>query len=313
MRVRPARAPRLALLRKLTLEKATGAGRPRHLSAASGLARIGNQIYVIGDDEHHLAMFAGHDHQRRGTLVRLRCGELPPEKEERKRRKPDFESLVVLPPFGGYAHGALFAMGSGSKPNRRAAVLLELTADGSIAGQPRPIALTNWFTRFEREFAEVNLEGAFIAGKYLCLLQRGHRGNPRNARVRIALAPVLDALARRSALPAPMIEDVVDFALGAFDDAPLCFTDGAALRGGGFVFTAVAEATDDSYADGACLGAAIGIIDQDDRLRALWQLEPALKIEGIDARVRGASLVLTVVTDADRPSVAAQLLSVTLR
>ena len=66
---------------------------------------------------------------------------------------------------------------------------------------------------------------------------------------------------------------------------PLCFTDGATLPAGGFVFTAVAEATEDSYADGECVGAAIGIIDAKDRLRALWQLEPALKVEGIEARV----------------------------
>ena len=155
------------------------------------------------------------------------------------------------------------------------------------------------------EFGEVNLEGAFIDGAHIALLQRGNKSSPRNARVRIELAPVLESLAKRRALPAPKLADVTDFSLGWVDDAPMCFTDGAALPHGGFVFTAVAEATDDSYADGGCLGAAIGIIDANDRLRALWQLEPALKVEGIDARVTSKGLQLTVVTDADRASVPA--------
>lgn len=305
--------PRLLRLRELRLACAAGAGRPRHLSAASGLVRAGDFLYVIADDEHHLGVFSNGDHRRAGGLLRLRRGTLPVGKSARKRRKPDFEALVALPPFGGYPNGALFALGSGSKPNRRSAVLLALNADGSAHGPPRAISLQSWFTRLRREFGEVNLEGAFVEGEHLTLLQRGNKGSPRNARVRMALAPVLDAIAKRRALPAPRLTDVADFKLGVFDDAPLCFTDGAALPSGGFVFTAVAEATDDSYADGECVGAAIGIVDADDRLRALWQLEPALKVEGIDARVSSNGLELTVVTDADRASVPAQLLTVTLR
>ena len=219
-----------------------------------------------------------------------------------------------MPPFGACPHGALFALGSGSKPNRRAGVLLALSADGSTRGPPRAIGLRNWFTRLQHEFDEVNLEGAFIDGAHIALPQRGNSNSPRNARVRIELAPVLNRLVKgRAALPAPKLVDVTDFPLGWIDDAPMCFTDGAALPHGGFVFTAVAEATDDSYADGGCLGAAIGIIDANDRLRALWQLAPPLKVEGIDARLTGNGLQLTVVTDADRASVPAQLLTVTLR
>ncbi len=270
-------------------------------------------MYVVADDEHHFGVFVANDHRLAGKLLRVRSGELPSEKEARKRRKPDFESLVVLPPFGACPDGALFAIGSASKPNRRSAVLLRLNADGSAHGPPRTISLQNWFRWLQREFGEVNLEGAFVQGESLTLLQRGNKGSPRNARVRMPLAPVLDALAKRRALPAPQLTDVADFELGAFDGAPLCFTDGAALPAGGFVFTAVAEATEDSYADGECVGAAIGIIDADDRLRALWQLAPALKVEGIEARVTSKGLELTVVTDADRASVPAQLLTVTLR
>ena len=306
-------APRLVKLRDLRLARAAGSGRPHHLSAASGLVRAGNYTYVVADDEHHLGVFSADDHRRAGRLLRLRRGTLPLDKAARKRHKPDFEALLALPPFGNYRHGALFALGSGSKPNRRGSVLLALNADGSARGPPRPIGLMNWFTRLQREFRKVNLEGAFIDSEHIGLLQRGNKGNSRNALIRIALAPVLDAIAGKRALPVPKLADVTDFGLGAVDGVPLCFTDGAALPAGGFVFTAVAEATEDSYADGECVGAAIGMIDRDDRLRALWQLEPKLKVEGIEARSTGRGLELTVVTDADRASVPAQLLTVRLR
>ena len=114
-------------------------------------------------------------------------------------------------------------------------------------------------------------------------------------------------------MPAPKLADMTDFPLGTFEGAPLSFTDGAALGGGAFAFTAVAEAADDSYADGACVAAAIGIIDGNDRMHSLWQLEPPLKVEGIDARLTDKALELMVVTDADDASVPAQLLTVTRR
>ncbi|MGZ9059095.1 MAG: DUF6910 family protein [Burkholderiaceae bacterium] len=187
-----------------------------------------------------------------------------------------------------------------------------MNADGSTAGAPRAISLNSWFVRLQREFAEVNLEGAFIDREYIALLQRGNKGNPRNALVRIRLAPVLDAIEKKRALSVPKLRRH-RLRIGYVRRTPLCFTDGAALPAGGFAFSAVAEATDDSYADGECVGAAIGIIGADDRLRALWQLEPALKVEGIEARLTAKGLELTVVTDADQSSVPAQLLTVTLR
>ncbi|MGZ8994077.1 MAG: DUF6929 family protein [Burkholderiaceae bacterium] len=84
----------LALQRELTVARSPGAGRPRHLSAASGLVRVNNYLYVIADDEHHLGIFCSDDHQRAGRLIRLRRGTLPSVKTAHKRRKPDFEALL---------------------------------------------------------------------------------------------------------------------------------------------------------------------------------------------------------------------------
>jgi len=69
---------------------------------------------VVADDELHLGVFHATD-AGPGHLMRLFPGRLPHPKAARKARKPDAEALTRLPPFAGCPHGALLAIGSGSK------------------------------------------------------------------------------------------------------------------------------------------------------------------------------------------------------
>ena len=48
----------LRKLRDLTVEEPSAEGRPPHLSAASGIVRRGDFVYVIGDDELFLGVFS---------------------------------------------------------------------------------------------------------------------------------------------------------------------------------------------------------------------------------------------------------------
>lgn len=303
--------PRIASLRTLDLARAPARGRRRHLAAASGLASAGSQLYVVADDEHHLAVFDAGG-RKPGELLRVRGGTLPSTKKARKHAKPDFESVVVLPPFATCPFGALFVLGSGSKPNRREAVLLPLDPRGAIGGRARPVDLSPWFAALGRQFRVVNIEGAFVEGPFLALLQRGNKTEANDARIRIALGATLDALARGRRLAAADIVSITPFELGRIDGVPLCFTDGAALPGGAFVFTAVAEDTDDGVADGACTGAALGIVGADDRLRALWRFPAGLKPEGVCVASAGPTLELLVCTDADDADLPALLLQVSI-
>ena len=104
-------------IRELHLTHGTSESRSPFISAASGLVKVNNLLYVVADDEHHLGVFSV-DHALPGELVRLFDGTLPDKFKKRKAQKPDLETLLLLPTFAGYAHGALLAMGSGSKPNR---------------------------------------------------------------------------------------------------------------------------------------------------------------------------------------------------
>ena len=93
---------------------------------------------------------------------------------------------------------------------------------------------------------------------------------------------------------------------------PLSFTDGASLPDGGMVFTAVAEDTEDTYNDGACLGAAIGVVARDGTLALSRALDECHKVEGVAARVDNNVIRLLLVTDADDPAIPASLFSATL-
>jgi hypothetical protein len=303
--------PRIAPLRSLDLARAPGRGRHRHLAAASGLVACGDRYYVVADDEHHLGVFDARG-RRPGDLLRVRGGELPSPRKERKRAKPDFESIVALPPFASCPFGALFVLGSGSRPNRREAVLMSLDPRGDVVGRARSIDLSRWYGALGRRFRVVNIEGAFVDGPFLTLLQRGNKADASDARIRIALAPTLDALARGRRPAAAHIVSIDPFVLGRIAGVPLCFTDGAALPGGAFVFTAVAEDTGDGVADGACTGSALGIVGADDRLRALWRFPEGLKAEGVCVRAYGPPLELLVCTDADDADRPAHLVGVTL-
>src|SRR5690606_13280244 len=114
-------------LGELRLDKPLQKDRPPFIAAASGLVRHGGYCSVIGDDEHHLGIFSAHD-LRPEQILRLLPSDLPTAPKKRKKLKPDFEVLTLLPAAEKYPHGALLVMGSGSKPNRNLGLLLALTA-----------------------------------------------------------------------------------------------------------------------------------------------------------------------------------------
>ncbi|HSC85529.1 MAG TPA: hypothetical protein VLC30_18100 [Pseudomonas sp.] len=277
-----------------------------HLSAASALVQVAGTLYVVADDQLHLGVFSAAG-EAPGHLLRLFDGELPTDKDERKARKPDLECLALLPPLPGFAHGALLALGSGSQDNRQRAVLLALDGAGQISGAPRLLDLAPLYRPLRERFGDLNIEGAFLLGDEFVLLQRGNQGQACNARLRYSWA-ALQAwlLGLQAQAPAAVIE-VIE--LGELAGVALGFTDGAALADGRWLFSAAAEDTADSYRDGACLGAVIGLVETDGQVRRLAELDGRWKVEGIALAADGR---LLLVTDADDPQRAASLLELQL-
>ncbi len=289
--------------RALTLESPSARGRPPFLSAASSLVVVQSRLYVVADDELHLGVFPVRG-RAPGRLVRLIKGKLPAGQKKRKRRKPDFEAQVLLPPFPDHPHGALLAIGSGSRPARRKGVLLPLDARGRVAGAPREIRLATLLSAMEVRLGELNIEGAVIAGNRLILLQRGNKGGAHNALVSMHLPKFLRAIA--AAAPVDIPFRIQRIALGSIEGVPWGFTDAAALPDGSLVFTAVAEDTEDAYHDGPCLGAAIGILS-DGKVKRFELLTPLIKPEGVAIHVQDGRLKVLLVTDADDAAIPAGL------
>jgi hypothetical protein len=298
-------------VRKLTLDPSTHPRSRRFLTAASGLVRLGRRHYVIADDEQHLGVF---DPASPGPvqLVRLFDGDLPESAKKRKRKKADLESLVHLPPMPDCPGGALFTLGSGSRPNRRRGALLGLDAVGALLGQVELIDLAPLYESLGRRFDGVNIEGALIVGDDLMLLQRGHKGGP-NATVRYAW-PAFEPWLLGDADDPPEPRAVREYDLGGVDGVPYGFTDCAALpEGGGWLFSAVAEDTDNAYDDGGCRGAAIGVVNAEGGVQAVLLLAPQRKVEGIETRMLQGKVVIGMVTDADNPDEAAEYGTTTLK
>ena len=289
-------------LRPLTLNPSDHPRGLPHLAAASGLVCAHGRAYVMGDDEHHLAVFCNRSSP--GQLHRVRSGALPADAAQRKRVKPDFESLLLLP-ARGRRPSALLALGSGSKRRRDGAVLMPLRSDGDPEDRVIPLDLEPLYAVLRQHLGAINIEGSFISGAHWLLLNRGVGGQP-SASVSYPLGTLHALIDGRSAGLEPLA--VQTHELGFIDGVQLAFTDGAALPGGGFLFSAVAEATPNSVDDGACVGSVIGHIDGNGALVALRRLARAVKVEGLALQPQGGQTHLALVTDADDPACPAELL-----
>jgi hypothetical protein len=275
------------------------------LSAASGLVRVADSFYVVADDELHLARFPV-DGNAAGEMLRMLPGELPFEPQARKRAKPDFEALTRLPGFGRCAHGALFALGSGSTAQRHRGILLPLVTGAPAMDALRVVDLSAIHAAIEREVGAVNIEGAAVASDRLVLFQRGNKGAGVNATVAFDLDTVCASLERGDSIEAD-IDAVRRYDLGGIGDVPFSFSDATALDDGSILFAAIAENTIDSYADGAFAGAALGIIEPRGDVRRIVRIDKPAKVEGLHAEVRGNIAQVWLVTDADDASIPAVL------
>jgi hypothetical protein len=297
--------------RELLLDAPSSLGRDAHLSAASGLVRGHDRLYVVADDELHLGNFplAG---DAPGQLIRLFEGELPNKYKKRKSEKPDLETLALLPMFSGFKHGALLALGSGSKPTRERGVLLGLDDTGVLNKEVRLVDLNRFYGSLRLEIDVLNIEGAVVQRDCLLLLQRGNKGSA-NALIECDLASFLHDLATDypPRLHQKPTINVID--LGDVNGVPLCFSDGAALPNGDLIFSAVAENTDNPIDDGACAGSAIGILNSQGALKRIERLAEPHKIEGISADVQADGIHVLLVTDGDDASQPAWLLSTLLK
>lgn len=299
----------LRVVRELLLDKSYAQA---HLSAASGMWIANGTLYVVADDALELGVFAMHSKLPGHTLTII-PGTLPSDAKLRKAAKPDFESLTFIPASEHYPSGALLAFGSGSTVQRKRGMIWPFNAQHELVDKPQIFDLKALYEPLEQVFADLNIEGVLIQSDCLKLWQRANNQHRDNAVIEYDAA-LLYALIL--AKPQDNLnlqpQHIERYDLGEVAGVPLTFTDSFALPDGACLFSAAAENTDNSYADGECVGAAIGLIDQQRQLRWIRSVSPTYKIEGISAQQQGSQLQVWLVSDADNPNVPANLLETTI-
>lgn len=310
------------LVRTLTLDPGIHPRGQPHLSAASGLVQVNGHLYLVADDEQHLATLS-LNRQEPLRLLSMLPGPLPQDAMLRKARKADLETLAWLPPLPHYPYGALLTLGSGSTPQRERGVLLALDAQGRVATldgpipdgrAPRIIDLSRLYAPLRARFSDLNIEGCFVAGGDLHLLQRGNQSDPRSVCIHLDWMQMQAWLlnGQGDAPQAHSLQTIDMGSAGVVDGVQLSVTDATAMPDGRWAFSAVAENTHSSYLDGPCIASAIGIMGADGRLEHLHRLQGAAKVEGICTPSGGKPGVVMLVTDTDNPAQASQLLTVQL-
>ena len=293
----------------LRLKEPSGASQTTRVEAASGLAILGTTVYVVADDEVYIAIFRDMGRSD-GDTTRLLEARLSEDPDERKKEKPDLESLTPLAPFGSFEHGGLIALGSGSGDGRSHGAVALLDAAGGI-DRVVQVDAGPLFEELRRRVPKLNLEGTATTGDVIRILQRGNEPGATNAHIDLDLGKMCDAIASGAPLTGDLVRDIHEHDLGEIRGTKLCFSDADTLDDGRIVFSASAESqTDDT--DGAPVGSAIGVMTPAGEITSLEPIEVATKVEGLAAERSEGQIFAYMVTDNDDPDEPTALLRATL-
>jgi hypothetical protein len=298
----------LRRLRDLDLSEPPEDGQPPFIASASGIARRGNFVYVVGDDLLQLGVFelvgGGPGFARRAL-----GGDLPDARAERKGEKPDLEGLSTLPPVEGEPDGGLLGLGSGSNRERDRGFYWSFAADGSLSGEPRTIELQPVYDAMREELGgDINIEGAAVVGDRLWLFHRGNRGKAPNTVAEFELGDLSRALGEDLVVDPDELAAVRGYGLGGLDGVPLCFSDATTLTEELVCFSASAEGEE----DGDVHGSVVGTISADGSVRRLRAIDPQWKVEGVSATIDTGVIDFLFVCDQDDPGTASPLLSASM-
>lgn len=236
----------------LTLIKDLGS-----ISAASGLVRIEDSFYTVADDQLTLHSFGSGGDNFISSLP-LFEGVLPSQHSERKKKKPDLESLILLK-LG--ANSALLAVPSGSEKNRFRGALVYLGAENIPIEPAFTVDFSELYEHLRMYLADLNIEGAVATTTAILLFQRGNAKSKINAVISLDLSQFLVDITTGS-ISAGVFQSIRNYDLGSCNGSTYAFTDACLWTHSRVLYLAVAENTESTYSDGQYLGAAIGCLDQ---------------------------------------------------
>jgi hypothetical protein len=266
------------------------------VSAASGLVYCGQKFYAVADDSLSLLCFSNTGLEL--NQISLFAGVLPEDAHERKKEKPDLESLCLLSQIK-----ALLAVPSGSTEKRSTGVLFFIESQNK-----NKIDFTKLYSFLARQIGDLNIEGSLVQNEHLLLFQRGNSLHSKNAIIQLSLKILCEELLTGHLSDRSYL-GYKEFNLGQHQGVGLSFTDATLDKNNQIVFLAAAEDTHSSYDDGAFAGAVVGIIDSLGQIVFQQSLLCEQKPEGL-CRLED---VYYAVTDADDPQKISQFLKFNLK
>jgi len=271
--------------------------------AASGLVKNGNDFYVVADDDLALAIFR-FETEAKVEFKPLLSGKLPEDPVQRKKLKPDWESLTRI--FFDEQPSALLAIPSGSTTNRQKGILIYFDERS-----PVPIDFSPLYEKLGQKYSELNIEGACFCGNVFKLFQRGNGPSGQNAVIDLDTGEFLKNLLESSSVTPNCLRGSREYDIGSVDGHRLDFTDACALQDS-IWFLAVAENSSSTYEDGLYQGAILGCMDASGSMIHKFKIECPQKPEGLWVEAENNMLRFYIVTDADRADLNAQILQASL-
>lgn len=265
------------------------------VASASGLSRIGEKLYVIGDDSPYLFQLNGNFEIL--EKIPLLPGQEIPDSIFAKKVKPDLEAIASI-------GNRLLIFGSGSKsPERDVLIEVELQEEPVVLSRSLTGFYENLKTRAGLSDAELNIEAAEIIGKELLLFNRG-----KNLILKFDLDKLYSYFNNSAEIPNPVI---YSFSLPKINGIESGFS-GATMHPDGetILFTATVEDTGNWIDDGEVLGSFIGVITKADLQEQVVSHSIRLISGGEALRIKVESLTvlkstvekeveLALVTDSD--------------
>ena len=290
----------ISLIKRLPLQ-ISGKSETRWVTAASGIVQRDDFFYIVSDDSLNLSVLNGLTEEI--NSVPILKGQLPDDEHERKKKKPDFESLFYIEDIRLPSPG-LIAFPSGSKSSRFTAVFIPLSKEGSIDTEKMtPFDLAPLFNPLLRQFEKLNIEGALIDQENLVLFHRGNSKDDINRMFVYPKAALVDLILgdNRGTEIAP--RHVQDFDLGNINGVKLTFSD-ATLFEGKIYFLASAENTTNPIDDGKVEGTIMGELLPSGGIKIITTIVHE-KAEGLHLHRNDQNILVSMVTDNDdskRPS-----------
>lgn len=272
------------------------------ITSASGLVKLQDSFLAIADDNTHIIRID----PTKGTtefFLNLRDKPLPKDYKERKKQKPDWESITLVPTFPN--ERAILVTPSGSKPNRQLGYL--------VHPRPTPVPVfvpvdfSSLYSEIKKHFPEINIEGSVVVGNELKLFQRGNGALGQNGIISVNLAGLLADIIKRLPLNPKRIKKVESIDLGSLNGSRLSFTDVCPV-GDKIFYVAVAEESNSTYEDGAYKGAVLGVLNKDSQIEFQAELNCPHKPEGLWIETHQQDqFEIWIVTDADHPELSSGL------